>query len=134
MSRYTIGQLKDGTRVLSLIRYATLFSDRTFIPGCGQELLDKLTPRILEEKIELESGVTAIYLIKHLDEDQKKIIDTLQTYADLVLLPRVILDALNTDSVERVTRFYKCVGQKFTENTVNLKMEQRVVDITCWMY
>ncbi len=129
-----IGKLKDGTKITSLIPYAIVFSDRTFIPACPKDLADLFTPIKLEEDVVLPSGVKTLRITWHLTEKQKQQLDLFQKNGRLVIVSRTVLDALNRNPEERLTRFAYCVGQKATEATVNAKPNERVVDVTCWMY
>lgn len=134
MQGFYIGKLKNGKTVASLIKFATLFEDNTFIPACKPEAVDKLTPHIKEKEVLLKGEIKTISLVKYLTDEQKCYLDKIQKNVDLVLLPRVILDALAEDTTERSVRFHKCVGQKFTQASVNLPSHQRVVETNVWMY
>jgi len=129
-----IGKLKDGTEIISLIPYAVLFSDKTFLPACPKEVVEELCPAKKETEVVLPSGVKVVKVTQYLTEDQKVKLDKLQRKGRLVILPRTVLDALNESPSERVNRFGHCVGQKSTPSTAHCKPHEKVVDVTCWMY
>lgn len=129
-----VGELKDGTEVISLIPYATLFSDQTFLPACPKEVVEELCPAKKEIEIVLPSGIKVTKVTHYLTETQKVKLDKLQRRGRLVILPRTVLDALNECPSERVTRFGYCVGQKPTPSTSHCKPNEKVIDVTCWMY
>lgn len=129
-----IVKLKNGKVVFSLIRYPVVFEDGTTISAGDSELLDILTPHIEEEVVTLPNNLKTIKLVKRLKEDQKVLLDRIQLYANIVLLPRVILDALNENPEERVTRFARCVGQKLTEDSHGSQPDKSKVMTDCWMY
>ncbi len=129
-----IGTLKNGIKIISLIPYAVLFNDRTFLTPCPKEVVEELTPKKKEVKIILPSGVPVIKVVWYLTEHQKSKLENLQKGNRFVLVSRVILDALNENPEERINRFSYCVGQKPTEATANSKTTDRVMDTSCWMY
>lgn len=129
-----IGKLKDGTEIISLIPYAVLFSDKTFLPACPKETVEQFCPVKKETEIVLPSGIKVIKITYHLTEAQKVRLDELQCGGRLVILPRTVLDVLNEHPSERMTRFGYCVGQKPTPSTSHCKPNDKVVDVTCWMY
>ena len=106
-----IGTLKNGIKIISLIPYAVLFNDRTFLTPCPKEVVEELAPKKKEIKIILPSGVPVIKVVWYLTEHQKSKLDTLQKGNRLVLVSRVVLDALNENPEERINRFSYCVGQ-----------------------
>lgn len=129
-----IVKLKNGKVVFSVMRYSVIFDDGTYVPACDLKLLDSLTPTIEEEIVMLPNGLKTIKLVKRLKEEQKVLLDRIQLYANIVLLPRVILDALNENPEERVTRFARCVGQKLTEDSHGSQPDKSKVMTDCWMY
>ena len=128
------GTLKDGTKIVSMIPYATLFSDKTFLPACKKEIAERILPVKREEEVTLQNGIKTVRVFWELSYKQKQLLKLLQAGGRLVLLPRTVLDALNQDPKERMTEFFGCVGQKATEATANSKPHERVVDVNCWMY
>ena len=131
---HNIVKLKNGKVLFSLMRYPVMFEDGTTISAGDSELLDILTPHVEEEVVTLPNNLKTIKLVKRLKEDQKVLLDRIQLYANIVLLPRVILDALNEDPEERVTRFGRCVGQKLTEDSHGSRPDKGKVVTDCWMY
>lgn len=129
-----ISRLKDGTKIVSLIPYSIIFSDGTYVPACPKEISEKFYPSKKEEECILSSGVKVVKVVNVLSDTQKRNIEILQKEGRLVVLPRVILDALNQDPEERVNRFGRCVGQKTTTDTLHSKPNERVADATRWMY
>lgn len=129
-----IVKLKNGKVVFSLMRYPVVFDDGTTMPAADLKLLDSLTPHLEEEVVMLPNQLKTIKLVKRLKEEQKVLLDRIQLYANVVLLPRVILDALNEKQEERISRFARCVGQKLTEDSHGSQPDKSKVLTDCWMY
>jgi len=130
----TITTLTNGKTILSTIPYEIVFTTGIVLPPGSRELFDNLVPKYGEEEVMLPNNLKTVKLVKYLTEKQKEQLDELQTKADIVILPRYLLDVLNEHPEERIGRFGKCVGQYFTAETMSLPPSKKIVRVDIWAY
>lgn len=124
--------LSNGCTVMGISDHGFQFSDGTRVGAQNRQVVDSIT---LTRQFALikHVGPMAVNEVKMiLTDEQQRILQKLETFADIIIVPFPVLVALKQQNIRHL--FPKCVAFNATPDTARNQPSEKIVDINNWSW
>lgn len=128
----SIHTLNNGITVMGISAHGFVFSDGSRCMRQSQEIVDSLTLQRRFSLIKHISNMAVNEIAMHLSDEQQKILQKLEQFADIIIVPFPVLVALREQNIRHL--FGKCLAFNCTPDTQRLAPSEKVVDISNWSW